>query len=82
MSHPQTHAWCHHNPFQVRHVCFRRRCGSFLFTHTRELMSSCIMTGEPKLIAQLPPPANTSCYYFIEWKTHVSYKRFDKIQLG
>ncbi|KAJ3540007.1 hypothetical protein NM688_g6286 [Phlebia brevispora] len=28
--------------------------------------------GEPKLIAQLPPPANQSCYFFIEWRTHVA----------
>ncbi|KAI0685073.1 hypothetical protein BC835DRAFT_1291123 [Cytidiella melzeri] len=29
-------------------------------------------TGEPVLIAQLPPPDDSSCYFFIEWKTSVA----------
>ncbi|KAI0348164.1 hypothetical protein BDW22DRAFT_1320152 [Trametopsis cervina] len=29
-------------------------------------------TGEPVLIAQLPPPEDSSCYFFIEWRTNVA----------
>ena len=35
------------------------------------LVTFSTLTGTPKLIAQLPPPENDSCFFVVEWKTHV-----------
>ena len=72
VSRPQAYARRYDHPIQMRHLgvwcwcVFMRTAIQALFSLNRSV------AGEPKLIAQLPPPANQSCYFVFEWRTHVA----------
>lgn len=61
------------HPLQVRCIGHRQWC-----VHPMVALGCAepigIYTGEPTLIAQLPLPEDDSCYFFIEWKTQVSFE--------